>query len=40
MRNETKHNYISSMDVKDEKGNILGAVCVSPAKELGKRDMY
>jgi hypothetical protein len=26
MRNETKHNYISSMDVKDEKGNILGAV--------------
>jgi len=39
MRNETKHNYISSMDVKDGKGNILGAVCVSPAKELGKRDI-
>ncbi len=39
MRNETKQNYISSMDVKDEKGNILGAVCVSPAKELGKRDI-
>ena len=39
MRNETGKNYISSMDVKDEKGNILGAVCVSPAKELGKRDI-
>jgi len=39
MRNETKHNYISSMDVKDENGNILGAVCVSPAQELGKRDI-
>jgi hypothetical protein len=39
MRNETEKNYISSMDVKDEKGNILGAVCVSPAKELGKRDI-
>ena len=39
MGNETKHNYISSMDVKDEKGNLLGAVCVSPAKELGKRDI-
>jgi hypothetical protein len=39
MRNETKNNYISSMDVKDEKGNLLGAVCVSPAKELGKRDI-
>jgi hypothetical protein len=39
MRNEIKNNYISSMDVKDEKGNLLGAVCVSPAKELGKRDI-
>jgi hypothetical protein len=39
MRNETKNNYVSSMDVKDEKGNLLGAVCVSPAKELGKRDI-
>ncbi len=39
MVKETKYNYISSMDVKDEKGNILGAVCVSPAKELGKRDI-
>ena len=39
MRNEAEHKYISSMDVKDEKGNILGAVCVSPAKELGKRDI-
>lgn len=39
MKKETKHNYISSMDVKDEMGNVLGAVCVSPAKELGKRDI-
>jgi hypothetical protein len=39
MANETKNNYISSMDVKDAQGNILGAVCVSPAKELGKRDI-
>jgi hypothetical protein len=39
MRNETEKNYISSMDVKDEMGNLLGAVCVSPAKELGKRDI-
>lgn len=39
MKNETKQNFISSMDVKDEKGNIFGAVCVSPAKELGKRDI-
>lgn len=27
------------MDVKDKNGNILGAVCVAPAKELGKRDL-
>jgi len=39
MRNVANSNYVSSMDVKDEKGNILGAVCVSPAKEMGKRDI-
>lgn len=27
------------MDVKDKNGKILGAVCVAPAKELGKRDI-
>lgn len=27
------------MDVKDKNGNILGAVCVAPAKEIGKRDI-
>lgn len=31
--------FVSSMDVKDKKGNILGAVCVAPAKEIGKRDI-
>jgi hypothetical protein len=39
MKKETKPSFLSSMDVKDEKGNILGAVCVSPSKELGKRDI-
>jgi hypothetical protein len=29
----------SSMDIKDNNGNILGAVCVAPAKEIGKRDI-
>jgi hypothetical protein len=37
MRDEKK--FISTMDVKDINGNILGAVCVAPAKELGKRDI-
>lgn len=31
--------FISTMDVKDKNGKILGAVCVAPAKELGKRDI-
>ena len=25
--------------MKDKNGNILGAVCVAPAKEIGKRDI-
>ncbi len=37
MKEEKK--YTSTMDVKDKNGNILGAVCVAPAKELGKRDL-
>jgi hypothetical protein len=27
------------MDVKDKSGKLLGAVCVAPAKEIGKRDI-
>ncbi|CDG64976.1 MAG: hypothetical protein PWQ15_1142 [Methanobacterium sp.] len=33
-----KH-FISSMDVKDKNGDLLGAVCVTPSKEVGKRDI-
>ncbi|WJI10120.1 hypothetical protein FGU46_08470 [Methanobacterium sp. CWC-01] len=29
----------STMDVKDKSGKLLGAVCVAPAKEIGKRDI-
>jgi len=31
--------FTSTMDVKDKSGNLLGAVCVAPAKEIGKRDI-
>jgi hypothetical protein len=31
--------FTSSMNVKDKNGHILGAVCVAPAKEIGKRDI-
>jgi uncharacterized protein YqiB (DUF1249 family) len=31
--------FTSTMDVKDKSGKILGAVCVAPAKEIGKRDI-
>jgi len=31
--------FVSSMDVKDKKGNILGAVCVVLSKEIGKRNI-
>lgn len=27
------------MDVKDKNGDLLGAVCVTPSKEVGKRDI-
>lgn len=37
MKEEKK--FASTMDVKDKNGNILGAVCVTPAKEIGKRDI-
>lgn len=31
--------FLNSMDLKDEKGNIWGAVLVSTSKEFGKRDI-
>ena len=37
MKEEKK--FLSTMDVKDKYGNILGAVCVTPSKEIGKRDI-
>lgn len=42
MINMTEHNkqkYTSSMDVMDKNGDLLGAVCVTPSKEIGKRDI-
>lgn len=39
MTDENIEKYTSSMDVKDENGDILGAVCVTPSKEIGKRDI-
>jgi len=39
VKDENKNKFISSKDVKDKNGNILGAVCVAPAKEIGKRDI-
>lgn len=39
MKDENKSRFISSKDVKDKNGNILGAVVVAPAKEIGKRDI-
>jgi membrane-bound ClpP family serine protease len=37
MKNSAKST--STMDVKDKNGKLLGAVCVAPAKEIGKRDI-
>ncbi len=39
MKDEMKNKFFSSIDVKDSRGNIFGAVFVSPAKEFGKRDI-
>ncbi|NYB53113.1 MAG: hypothetical protein HVN35_11225 [Methanobacteriaceae archaeon] len=39
MTEHSKQKYTSSMDVVDENGDILGAVCVTPSKEIGKRDI-
>lgn len=32
-------NFLNSMDLKDENGNVWGAVFVSTSKEFGKRDI-
>lgn len=37
MANEMKIS--STLDVIDNDGNLLGAVCVTPTKESGKRDI-
>ncbi|BDZ68932.1 hypothetical protein [Methanobacterium ferruginis] len=39
MADYIKPTYTSSLDVKDKNGDILGAVCVAPSKEIGKRDI-
>lgn len=39
MADYMKTTYTSSLDVKDKNGDILGAVCVAPSKEIGKRDI-
>lgn len=39
MRETIEDKFTSSIDLKDEKGNIWGAVCVSTSKEFGKRDI-
>lgn len=39
MKDNVENKFFSSIDVKDRRGNIFGAVFVSPAKEFGKRDI-
>lgn len=39
MIEHNKQKHTSSMDVKDKNGDLLGAVCVTPSKEIGKRDI-
>jgi hypothetical protein len=39
MTEHNKQKYTSSMDVMDKNGALLGAVCVTPSKEIGKRDI-
>ena len=39
MTEHNKQKYTSSMDVMDKYGALLGAVCVTPSKEIGKRDI-
>ena len=40
MKDKIENKFFSSIDVKDSRGNVFGAVfLVSPAKEFGKRDL-
>jgi hypothetical protein len=39
MNEKIENKFINSIDLKDEKGNIWGAVFVSTSKEFGKRDI-
>lgn len=39
MNDKIKNRFTSSIDLKDENGNVWGAVFVSTSKEFGKRDI-
>jgi hypothetical protein len=39
MKKKVEDNFLNSIDLKDEEGNIWGAVFVSTSKEFGKRDI-
>ena len=39
MNEKIEDKFTSSIDLKDENGNVWGAVFVSTSKELGKRDI-
>lgn len=39
MNEKIEDKFSSSIDLKDENGNVWGAVFVSTSKELGKRDI-
>ncbi len=39
MNEKLENKFSSSIDIKDDKGKVWGAVFVSISKELGKRDI-
>jgi len=39
MNKKVEDNFLNSIDLKDENGNVWGAVFVSTSKEFGKRDI-
>jgi hypothetical protein len=39
MKKKVEDNFLNSIDLKDEQGNVWGAVFVSTSKEFGKRDI-
>jgi hypothetical protein len=39
MTEKVENEFINSIDLKDEKGDVWGAVFVSTSKEFGKRDI-